>query len=126
MTIQWSIAGRTWGRKIAEVKHNTAIEDAKFNLPSGKNQVKYSSKKSLNITLANSHLRLRHSVLFLTPFRLILTLSEYVLLTSEKLASSIFIIVRFVHLVSCFFGTETRRHNVLIGKGDPLQCPTGD
>lgn len=31
--IQWAIAGRTWGRKITEVKQNTAIEDAKFNPP---------------------------------------------------------------------------------------------
>lgn len=33
MTIQWSIPGRVWGRKITEVKQNVAIEDAKFNPP---------------------------------------------------------------------------------------------
>ena len=29
--IRWSIPGRTWGRKIAEVKTNVPIEDATFN-----------------------------------------------------------------------------------------------
>lgn len=30
-TIRWSIPGRTWGRKITEVKHNTVIDDANFS-----------------------------------------------------------------------------------------------
>ena len=30
-TLQWSIPGRTWGRKITEVKHNVLIDDAIFN-----------------------------------------------------------------------------------------------
>lgn len=29
-TLRWSIPGRTWGRKITEVKHNTMIDDANF------------------------------------------------------------------------------------------------
>lgn len=33
MSIQWSIPGRTWGRKITEVKQNVAIDDTKFNPP---------------------------------------------------------------------------------------------
>ncbi len=30
-TIRWSIPGRTWGRKITEVKHNAVIDDANFS-----------------------------------------------------------------------------------------------
>ena len=30
LTIRWSMPGRVWGRRIAEVKHNVAIEDGKF------------------------------------------------------------------------------------------------
>ena len=30
LTIRWSMAGRVWGRRIAEVTHNVAIEDGKF------------------------------------------------------------------------------------------------
>jgi len=30
LTIRWSMPGRVWGRRIAEVKHNVAIDDAKF------------------------------------------------------------------------------------------------
>ncbi|MCA1594738.1 MAG: c-type cytochrome [Acidobacteria bacterium] len=30
-TLRWSIPGRTWGRKITEVKHNTAIDEAIFS-----------------------------------------------------------------------------------------------
>ena len=30
LTIRWSMPGRVWGRRIAEVKHNVAIEDEKF------------------------------------------------------------------------------------------------
>lgn len=33
-TTTWSIPGRSWTRKITEVKQNTAIDDAKFNQPS--------------------------------------------------------------------------------------------
>jgi hypothetical protein len=33
MTIQWSIPGRVWGRKVTEVKQNVPIEDSKFNPP---------------------------------------------------------------------------------------------
>ena len=32
LTIRWSMPGRVWGRRIAEVKHNVAIEDAKFEV----------------------------------------------------------------------------------------------
>jgi photosynthetic reaction center cytochrome c subunit len=35
--IRWSMPGRSWGRKIAEVKQNTVIDDAIFNPPVGKN-----------------------------------------------------------------------------------------
>ncbi|MEN3335109.1 MAG: photosynthetic reaction center cytochrome c subunit [Blastocatellia bacterium] len=35
--IRWSMPGRSWGRKIAEVKQNTVIDDAIFNPPDGKN-----------------------------------------------------------------------------------------
>jgi hypothetical protein len=34
--IHWSMPGRTWGRKIAEIKQNVAIDDAQFNPPSSK------------------------------------------------------------------------------------------
>lgn len=33
MTVQWSIPGRVWGRKISEVTQNTGIDDAKFAAP---------------------------------------------------------------------------------------------
>jgi photosynthetic reaction center cytochrome c subunit len=33
LTIRWSMPGRVWGRRIAEVKHNVAIEDGQFNPP---------------------------------------------------------------------------------------------
>ena len=29
--IHWSMPGRIWGRKIAEIKQNVALDDAKFN-----------------------------------------------------------------------------------------------
>ena len=32
-TMSWSIPGRSWTRKITEVKQNAAIDDAKFNQP---------------------------------------------------------------------------------------------
>ena len=32
--IHWSMPGRTWGRKIAEIKQNVAVDDAQFNPPS--------------------------------------------------------------------------------------------
>jgi len=35
-TVHWRIPGRTWSRRINEVKHNTAIDDAKFEKPTGK------------------------------------------------------------------------------------------
>ena len=31
--IRWSIPGRTWGRKITEVKQNVPLDDAQFNVP---------------------------------------------------------------------------------------------
>lgn len=31
LTIRWSMPGRVWGRRIAEVKHNVPIEDERFN-----------------------------------------------------------------------------------------------
>ncbi len=31
--IRWSFPGRSWGRKIDEVKQNVAIEDSRFNPP---------------------------------------------------------------------------------------------
>jgi photosynthetic reaction center cytochrome c subunit len=34
--IHWSMPGRTWGRKIVEVKQNVDIDDARFNPPSFK------------------------------------------------------------------------------------------
>jgi hypothetical protein len=33
LTIRWSMPGRAWGRRIAEVKHNVAIDDEQFNPP---------------------------------------------------------------------------------------------
>jgi photosynthetic reaction center cytochrome c subunit len=33
MTIQWAIPGRTWSRKVTDVKQNITVEDAKFNAP---------------------------------------------------------------------------------------------
>lgn len=35
--LHWSCPGLQWSRKITEVKHNVAIEDAKFNLPRAQN-----------------------------------------------------------------------------------------
>jgi hypothetical protein len=34
-TIRWSIPGRTWGRKITEVRQNVPLEDAQFDPPAG-------------------------------------------------------------------------------------------
>lgn len=34
-TIRWSIPGRSWGRKITEVKQNVPVDDAQFNSPAG-------------------------------------------------------------------------------------------
>lgn len=31
--IRWSIPGRSWGRKVTEVKQNIPLDDAQFNLP---------------------------------------------------------------------------------------------
>jgi hypothetical protein len=31
--IRWSLPGRSWGRKVVEIKHNVAIDDTKFELP---------------------------------------------------------------------------------------------
>ena len=31
--IEWSIPGRSWARKVEEVKQNVPLEDAKFNKP---------------------------------------------------------------------------------------------
>jgi len=31
--IRWSMPGRSWGRKIAEIKQNVAVDDAQFNPP---------------------------------------------------------------------------------------------
>ena len=31
--IHWSFPGRSWGRKVTEIKHNVPIEDVKFELP---------------------------------------------------------------------------------------------
>jgi hypothetical protein len=36
-TIRWSIPGRTWGRKITEVKQNVLVDDAQFNVPAKPN-----------------------------------------------------------------------------------------
>jgi len=35
MTIRWSMPGRSWSRRIAEVKHQVAIEDELFSPPAG-------------------------------------------------------------------------------------------
>lgn len=32
-SIRWSIPGRSWGRKITEVKQNVPLDDAQFNMP---------------------------------------------------------------------------------------------
>ncbi len=34
--IRWSMPGRSWGRKIVEMKQNVDIDDARFNPPSSK------------------------------------------------------------------------------------------
>ena len=34
--IRWSMPGRSWGRKIAEIKQNVTVDDAQFNPPSSK------------------------------------------------------------------------------------------
>ena len=34
--IRWSMPGRSWGRKITEMKHNQPIEDVRFNPPAPK------------------------------------------------------------------------------------------
>ncbi|HSE30155.1 MAG TPA: c-type cytochrome [Pyrinomonadaceae bacterium] len=34
--IRWSLPGRSWGRKVAEVKQNVPIEDSKFELPANR------------------------------------------------------------------------------------------
>lgn len=36
LTIRWSMPGRVWGRRIAEVKHNVSIEDDQFEAPSSR------------------------------------------------------------------------------------------
>jgi len=36
LTIRWSMPGRVWGRRIAEVSHNTPIEDEQFTPPKTK------------------------------------------------------------------------------------------
>jgi photosynthetic reaction center cytochrome c subunit len=33
LTLRWSMPGRVWGRRIAEVKHNVLIEDERFEPP---------------------------------------------------------------------------------------------
>ena len=35
--IRWSMPGRSWGRKISEIKQNVAIDEAQFNPPPAKN-----------------------------------------------------------------------------------------
>jgi hypothetical protein len=35
--VRWSIPGRSWGRKITEVKQNVPLDDAQFNPPAGGN-----------------------------------------------------------------------------------------
>lgn len=35
--VRWSIPGRTWGRKINEVRQNVPLDDAQFNPPAGGN-----------------------------------------------------------------------------------------
>ena len=32
--IRWYLPGRSWGQKVAEIKHNVAIDDSKFEVPS--------------------------------------------------------------------------------------------
>jgi hypothetical protein len=34
--IRWSMPGRSWGRKILDMKQNVPIDDAQFNPPSPK------------------------------------------------------------------------------------------
>ena len=34
--IRWSMPGRSWGRKIDEIKQNVEVDDARFNPPSAK------------------------------------------------------------------------------------------
>jgi len=34
--IRWSMPGRSWGRKIAEIKQNVVVDDGQFNPPSSK------------------------------------------------------------------------------------------
>ncbi len=36
LTIRWSMPGRVWGRRIAEVKHNVSIEDEQFDAPNSR------------------------------------------------------------------------------------------
>ena len=36
LTVRWSMPGRVWGRRIAEVKHNAAIEEGHFNPPANR------------------------------------------------------------------------------------------
>ena len=36
-TIRWAIPGRTWGRKINEVRQNVPLDDARFNPTTGGN-----------------------------------------------------------------------------------------
>jgi hypothetical protein len=36
LTIRWSMPGRAWGRRIAEVSHHTPIEDEQFKAPQAK------------------------------------------------------------------------------------------
>jgi hypothetical protein len=36
--IRWSIPGRTWGRKITEVRQNVPLDDVQFNPPAGGGQ----------------------------------------------------------------------------------------
>jgi hypothetical protein len=36
-TIRRAIPGRTWGRKITEVRQNVPLDDAQFNQPGGGN-----------------------------------------------------------------------------------------
>jgi hypothetical protein len=36
LTIRWSMPGRVWGRRIAEVKHNSLIEDQEFEPPASR------------------------------------------------------------------------------------------
>lgn len=36
LTIRWSMPGRVWSRRIAEVRHNVAIEDEQFDVPASR------------------------------------------------------------------------------------------